>query len=101
MSKFSTGSLCLTTILEQAKAGHSAFTKAENGKIYFNVGMWENEEADKFGNNMSMQLNSKKEKQESESKCYIGNLKWMEKKETPIQQDDIPSPQELADDLPF
>lgn len=99
MSKFSTGSLCLTTILEQAKAGHSAFSKADNGKIYFNVGLWENEEADKFGNNMSMQLNSKKDS--NEPKCYIGNLKWTEKKETHISQDEIPTPEQLADDLPF
>ena len=90
----------MTTILEQAKAGHSAFSKAENGKIYFNVGMWQNDELDKFGNSYSMQLNSKKEKQETEAKVYIGNLKVMEKKETPITATDIPSVEEISD-LPF
>jgi len=45
-----TGSLCLTEIVEKAKQGHSAFTKAANGKIYFNILQWLNSEPDKFGN---------------------------------------------------
>ena len=100
MSKLSTGSLCLTTLLEQAKLGHSAFSKADNGKIYFNVTMWQNDEVDKFGNTFALSLNSKKEKQEVEAKCYIGNLKYVEKKETPIVANDLPSEKEL-NDLPF
>ena len=39
-----TGSLCLTEIVEKAKQGHSAFTKAANGKIYFNILQWLNSE---------------------------------------------------------
>lgn len=101
MAKFSTGSLCLTTLIEKAKEGHSAFSKSEkNGKIYFNVALWENDEPDEFGNNYSMQLNSKEEKQASEPKTYIGNLKYQKKKEVPIAENDIPSVEEV-NDLPF
>ena len=73
-----TGSLCLSQINEAAKAGHSAFSKAANGKIYFNILQWENDEADKFGNNFSVQLNAKKDAPETEKKMYIGNCKYTE-----------------------
>lgn len=76
-NKILVGSLCLTDIVEKAKQGHSAFTKAKNGKIYFNILQWINEEADQYQNNSSYQLNSSKEKKEEEGKCYIGNAKWM------------------------
>jgi len=100
MSKLSTGSLCLTTLIEQAKKGHSAFSKADNGKIYFNITMWENDEPDKFGNQFSLSLNSKKEKRETEEKVYIGNCKYAEKKETPLNENDAKN-LDLPDDLPF
>ena len=93
-----TGSLCLTEIVEKAKQGHSAFTKAANGKVYFNFLQWLNSEPDKFGNQSSLQLNSKKDKQDSEGKCYIGNAKFMEKSEPgPVAETDIPN----LDGLPF
>lgn len=76
-NKILVGSLCLTDIVEKAKAGHSAFTKAKNGKIYFNILQWINDEADQYQNNSSYQLNSSKEKKDEEGKCYIGNAKWM------------------------
>ena len=44
------GSLCLTDLINQAKLKHSAFTKAANGKIYFNITQWVNDEPDKYGN---------------------------------------------------
>ena len=72
-----TGSLCLSEINELAKAGHSSFTRAANGKIYFNVLIWENDEPDKFGNNFSVQLNAKKDAPDTEKKKYIGNMKYL------------------------
>lgn len=75
MAQLRTGSLCFTDILAKAKEGHSAFSKAQNGKIYFNVTVWHNEETDKYGNDSSIMLNSHKDKREQEGKCYIGNLK--------------------------
>jgi hypothetical protein len=81
MSQLFTGSICLTDLIEQARKQHSAFAKAENGKIYFNVQTWLNDEPDKFGNTMSHALNSKKDFKEKEGKVYIGNSKRMESKE--------------------
>jgi len=78
MAKMITGSICLTELNEKAKAGHSAFSRAQNGKIYFNVLVWENDQPDKYGNNFSVQLNAKKDAAESEKKQYIGNLKYLE-----------------------
>lgn len=101
-SNFYTGSLCLTEIIDLAKSGHSAFTKAENGKIYFNIKIWHNEEPDKFGNCMSIQLNPKKDAPESENKKYIGNAKEVKAKE-PVKasSNDIEKLSENMDDLPF
>lgn len=97
-NKLLTGSLCLTEIIEKAKAGHSAFTKASNGKVYFNFLQWLNAEPDKFNNNSSLQLNSTKEKKDEEGKCYIGNAKYMEAKQAEaVKADDIPD----IGDLPF
>lgn len=92
-----TGSLCLTDIVEKAKQGHSAFTKAANGKIYFNFLQWLNSEPDKFGNQSSLQLNSKKDKKDEEGKQYIGNAKFME------AGGEAPAPEEVPDldGLPF
>ena len=49
-NKFFFGSICVTDLIEQLKLKHSAFSKAQNGKIYANVNVWLNEEKDKFGN---------------------------------------------------
>lgn len=84
-----TGSLCLTEILEKAKAGHSAFTKAQNGKVYFNILVWENDEPDKFNNNFSVQLNASKDAPETEKKQYIGNMKHVASNATPPQDSDL------------
>lgn len=97
-NRLMTGSLCLTEILEKAKAGHSAFTKAKNGKIYFNILQWLNEKPDQYGNDSSLQLNSTKEKKDEEGKCYIGNAKYTEAGAgEPVTPDEIPE----AADLPF
>lgn len=69
------GSICLSDLLEQAKQKHSAFTKAQNGKIYASVNVWLNNETDKFGNIMSIQLNPTKEMKDLDKKLYIGNCK--------------------------
>lgn len=68
-------SLCFTDLMEQANKGHSAFTRGKNGKVYVNIVEWVNDEPDKYGNDVSFQLNSTKEKRESEGKIYVGNGK--------------------------
>lgn len=74
------GSLDLTTIIEKAKAGHSAFSKStKNGHIYFNITQWVNDEPNEYGQHSSILLNSaSKEKQTEEGKTYIGNAKKVE-----------------------
>lgn len=66
----------MTKLLEEAKAGKSAFTKsAKNGNIYCNIAMWLNDEKDQFGNDGSIQINGKKEEREKEGKgAYVGNF---------------------------
>ena|SRR5690348_12492917 len=102
MSKMITGSLCLSDILAKAKEGHSAFCKSEkNGKIYFSVLVWENDEPDQFQNNHSVQLNPKKDAPETEKKQYIGNMKFVASNVTPLDtRVDLPSDEELSS-LPF
>lgn len=98
-SKLYTGSVCLTDLIEKAKEKHSAVSKsASNGKIYVNVLLWENETVDKFGNSHSLQLNSTKDKKETEGKVYVGNFKPVELKQqssTEVKDTDLPN------DLPF
>ncbi len=77
MSQMLTGSLCFTDFREALKKAHSSGSKAANGKIYANIVIWVNDEPDKFGNTVSIQLNSSKEKREEEGKIYIGSAKPM------------------------
>lgn len=94
------GSICLTELVAQCKKGHSAFSKADNGKLYFNVALWLNDEPDKYGNHMSIQLSSKKESKDKDGKVYIGNAKFSDKAGgAPIKPSDT---KELdLDDMPF
>lgn len=75
MSQSFYGSINLTLLIAEAKKKHSAFTKHDNGNIYCNVTVWYNDNVDKFGNIMSMQINPTKDRKEVDGKPYIGNLK--------------------------
>ena len=94
MAKKYYGSLCLTDILEQAKKMDKAFSKAENGKIYFKIDIWINDQKDKFDNDGSVLINSAKGE---ETKKYIGNVKESKPKESPITETDLGH----YEDLPF
>lgn len=83
------GSICVTDLLDALKSGHSAFSKANNKKVYANILVWQNEEPDKYGNQISLQLSSTKDKRESEEKVYIGNAKKLETSK-PVSQSDMP-----------
>lgn len=113
MNQLFGGSICLTDLTTHAKNGHSAFSKATNGKVYFNILTWINDNPDKFGNTMSHQLSSTKEKRESEGKIYIGNSKKLESSQ-PVKSNDVDDDfsnvtvreksnvqEDVADDLPF
>lgn len=103
MAKLNVGSICVTDLLEQAKAKHSAFVKSEkNGKIYANIKVWVNDTPDQYGNHISLQLNSSKERKDIEEKVYIGNAKQVEMKEPqPIGDNDVKGIVEEIDSLPF
>lgn len=82
----------------------------ENGAKYLNVVVWINDEADKYGNNASIQISQSKEEREAGEKAtYIGNLKFPQsrdneptsaKRESVTQVGDDFLAQ-VADDLPF
>lgn len=98
--KLNYGSLCYTEIVAQAKNGHPAFSRAQNGKVYFNIDIWLNDEPDKLGNTISVSL--AKKKGEDVKSVTIGNLKANE----PQPQITPPLPttenkSEDDDDLPF
>lgn len=90
MSDFILGSICLTTLIEKAKQGHSAFSKsAKDGKVYFNYAEWINDEPNDFGQHSSLLLSSSKDMKEAEGKVYIGNGKKFENK--PVTEKDLPN----------
>lgn len=80
MSERFYGSICVSDLVDLAHKKHSAFSKAENGKIYANVNVWLNDEKDKYGNIMAIQLSPKKELREQDGQPYIGNMKESESK---------------------
>ena len=77
MSKLLTGSINLskidkTKIISTDKNGNPF----ENGAKFLNVVVWINDEADRYGNNASIQISQSKEEREAGVKSiYIGNLK--------------------------
>lgn len=81
MSTLYSGSICLSELISKAKEGHSAFTKANNGKVYVNIKIWHNDQPDKYDNTHSIQLNSKEDKRTDEGNVYIGNAKPVKAKE--------------------
>ena len=101
MALFANVSIELSKLREVFKDNphHSAFTVHQNGKIYVNLTIWHNDEFDKYGNNVSIQLNSKQEQRASEGKVYIGNGKragTQASAQAPAQ-----APVTTSPDLPF
>jgi len=63
----------------------------KNGAKYLSVSIWLNDEPDKYGNTLSIQIGDK------ENRIYLGNAKEYKKKEdTPIA-----TRLDESDDLPF
>ena len=98
MSKLLYGSINFSKLLELAKAGNKAFSKADNGKIYLNLNVWINDEKDQFGNDASMQTSFKEATKED--KFYFGNLKISEQQAPkPLEENSSDIPE--SDDLLF
>ena len=100
MSKMLTGSIDLnkidkTKIVSTDKNGNPF----ESGAKYLNIVVWLNDEADKYGNNASIQISQPKEERESGVKSiYIGNLKEPQSRNNEPTSARTAS---VADDLPF
>ena len=103
MSNRINSSLCLTDLGDKYRAGHSAFSKGTNGKIYVNITSWINDEPDKFGNDVSHQLNSKQDQREAEGKVYVGNGKTatLQQANPASQPASNPASQVPGEGLPF
>lgn len=100
MSKLLYGSMCLSDLSEQFKAGHPAFTKSEkNGKVYVNVTVWVNDEADQYGNHAALQLS--KPKDSDMKPIYFGNLKMHQAQGTGSTPTPSAPSTEVDDLLPF
>ena len=90
------GSIDFSKLIEQAKAGHKAFTKSEkNGKIYLNVDVYVKDEVDQFGNIASIRGTFKGATRED--KFYFANLKESQFNEQKVEASDVDG----LDDLPF
>ena len=98
MSQRFIGSIDLTELGEAVRNQHSSITTGNNGKKYANVTIWLNDAPDQYGNQLSIQLNSKADVRETEAKVYVGRAKPPQpKQEAPA----APSSTNAADDLPF
>lgn len=74
----------------------------ENGAKYLNVVVWINDEADKYGNNASIQISQSKEEREAGGKAiYIGNLKFSQSRNNEPTSAKRESVAQVSDDLPF
>lgn len=91
MSSFQNGSICLDDLFAASKALNPAITTGKNGKKYASITIWHNDEVDKFGNDGSIQLNSK----DKADRVYIGNIRNNKPKEE--TKNSVPS----SDDIPF
>jgi len=90
------GSIDFSKLIEQAKAGHKAFSKSEkNGKIYLNVDVYVKDEVDQFGNIASIRGTFKGATKED--KFYFANLKESQFNEQKVEVSDVSD----LDDLPF
>lgn len=103
MAQMYYGSLNLSDILKNAKLPHSAFVRAgKENKAFVNVQIWINEEPDKYGNHVSIKLNSKDiETGKIEGNVYIGQAKKSERKEPEQMTAESAAELDEDDSLPF
>ena len=89
------GSIDFSKLIEQAKAGHKAFSKSEkNGKIYLNVDVYVKDEVDQFGNIASIRGTFKGATKDD--KFYFANLKESQFNEQKVEASDVDGLDDLA-----
>jgi hypothetical protein len=99
MAKLINASIDFSELMAKAKAAHSAFTRGKkNGKPYLALTIWINDEVDKFGNDVAIQLNSSKEKKSTEGVVYVGHGRTGGAK---LNKTNAAPVEEYKDDLPF
>ena len=77
MAKNINFSLSLKKLGDAVRAKHGAITISAKGEQYVNITMWVNDKEYNFGNDISIQLNSKSRE---DPKVYVDNAKqpeWM------------------------
>jgi hypothetical protein len=90
-------SLDYSELMAKAKASHSAFTRGKNGRAYLALSVFLNDAPDKFGNDVTITLNSAKAAKDKEGTVYVGHGQTpAARKGKKINQEPAPS-----DDLPF
>jgi hypothetical protein len=77
MSNLRNASIDLTQLQEILKNGHSAVSVSEkNGHTYLSIQIWDKDQPDQYGQDVSIKLNSTKVAREAgETQPYIGNGK--------------------------
>lgn len=96
MSKMFYGQINMSDLHKAMKAAHTAFKKVHKKTtnediVVCGVVMWLNDEPDKYGNTVSIHLNSTENApaEEKARKVYIANLKPNVSKEKPLTQSDM------------
>jgi hypothetical protein len=65
------GSICLSELNELAKAGHSSFTRSQDGRIYCNFTGWANSANDDF-KDFSANVNGKQDAKDKDAAILNG-----------------------------
>ena len=79
----------LTKLNEAEKNGHPAFKKSKSGDTWFDFTAWVNEQPDKFGNNVSVQLYDANAERKV---IYVGNGRTGEAVEKQQEKSDTGTP---------
>jgi hypothetical protein len=72
MASKQTVSICVDKLVGLMHGNHPAFKLGKDGRNYVTLQIWTNDEADKFGNHISVQLYDKDGNPKS---TYVGNGK--------------------------
>ena len=90
--------------IDLAKIDKAKISLGKNGQEYYNISIMLNDEADKFGNDVSIiAAQSKEERAAKQSKVYLGNGKtvWSSNGSPEPTAMPLPAPVSNNDDLPF
>ena len=90
----------ITASLDVTKIDKTKIIQGKKGQ-YLNLTIWVNDEADQFGNDVSLQQSlSKEERETGAAKIYLGNGKTYKSNE-PIQGSAPAADTNTGSDLPF